>query len=265
MTSRMDRRHAIAALGAAGLGGLLAAGCSDDDDSSGSTTTTSDEATDTTGATTTTTGAGTGDTSDLVGRFEDATTCSLTPEETEGPYYLDVDLVRSDIREDRQGTALRLGVRVLDADCQPLPNAVVDVWHCDGEGLYSGYEEASQGGPGGGSATDDGTYLRGTQVTDANGIVQFTTTYPGWYQGRTVHIHAKAHLSNQEVLTTQFYFDEAVTATVYQQPPYASDTGRDTTNETDGLFLADTVLTLSQEGDGYLGLLNMSVEADDGA
>lgn len=262
MTSRFDRRRALGTLGAAGLSGLLAA-CGGDDD----TSTTTSSTTSTTGdATTTSTTAAAADSAagDLASRFGDAANCSLTPEETEGPYYLDLDLVRSDIREDQEGLTLTLGVRVLAADCAPIAGAVVDVWHCNALGIYSGYEQASQGGAGG-SQTDNETYCRGTQVTDSNGIVQFTTVYPGWYRGRTVHIHSKVHLSNTEVLTTQFYFDEAVTSTVYESAPYSSHNGRDTFNDDDGLFLDETVLTLSQESDGYLGLINVTVEAGDGA
>ena len=130
--------------------------------------------------------------------FGDSSSCTLTVEQTEGPYYFDADSIRSDIREDREGTRLRLAIRVRDADsCEPLKNAVVDLWHCDALGSYSGFEAASGGGPGGGGRTDDEKYLRGAQVTNADGIVEFVTVYPGWYQGRTVHIHGKVHVDNQ--------------------------------------------------------------------
>ena len=99
--------------------------------------------------------------------FDDSSSCTLTVEETEGPYYFDADSIRSDIREDREGTRLRLAIRVRDADsCEPLKNAVVDLWHCDALGSYSGFEAASGGGPGGGGRTDDEKYLRGAQVTN---------------------------------------------------------------------------------------------------
>jgi protocatechuate 3,4-dioxygenase beta subunit len=109
--------------------------------------------------------------------------------------------------------------------------------------------------------TDDDTFLRGVQVTDADGVVQFVTIYPGWYRGRTVHIHVKVHVDSATALTTQLYFDEDVTATVYGSEPYASDSGRGTFNDTDGIFDAANVLTLSQDGDGYLGVITFGVNA----
>ena len=115
---------------------------------------------------------------------------------------------------------------------------------------------------GGGKDEAEGTtFLRGTQTAGDDGIVEFATIYPGWYRGRTVHIHAKVHVDNATALTTQMYFDEDVTATVYETEPYASDGGRDTFNDTDGIFDAANVLTLSQDGDGYLGVITFGVNA----
>jgi protocatechuate 3,4-dioxygenase beta subunit len=194
--------------------------------------------------------------------FADASVCTLTAEETEGPYYFDVGSVRSAIREDREGTALRVAIQVQDvAACEPITNAVVDIWHCDAEGIYSGFESASQGGAGGSGPTDDDTFLRGVQVTDANGVVQFVTIYPGWYRGRTVHIHPKVHVDKATALTTQLYFDEDITASVYESEPHVSDTGRDTFDDNDGIFDAANILALSQDGDGYLGVITFGVNA----
>ncbi|HZY28312.1 MAG TPA: hypothetical protein VFE49_08670 [Jiangellaceae bacterium] len=112
----------------------------------------------------------------------------MTRELTEGPYYFDVDSIRSDIREDRPGTTLRLGILVQDSEtCAPIPDAVLDVWHCDAEGSYSrvrvgvpSVRRAAGGGPGRNSGpTDDETYLRGAHVTNAEGVVEFVTIYPG--------------------------------------------------------------------------------------
>jgi protocatechuate 3,4-dioxygenase beta subunit len=205
--------------------------------------------------------------------FDKAGSCGLTPEQTEGPYYLDIDSVRSDLREGKPGVPLRLAIRVRDiATCAPLANAAVDIWHCDALGIYSGFEAASVGaggaggpgrpgeGGGGSRATDATRYLRGTQVTNAAGIVEFTTVYPGWYRGRTVHIHSKVHLNNRELLTTQLFFDEDLTRTVYGRQPYASHPGRDTLNKNDGLFSDETILTVSKDGEGYLGLINFGVK-----
>jgi protocatechuate 3,4-dioxygenase beta subunit len=98
-------------------------------------------------------------------------------------------------------------------------------------------------------------------VTDSDGIVEFTTIYPGWYTGRTVHIHAKVHVDTATVLTTQLYFDEEITAAVYEQEPYSSDTERDTFNDTDGVFDEQLLLDLSERDDGYLGLISFDVDS----
>ena len=257
----LDRRQAlIAALGALGSSVVLAACGSGDGGGDAAPTTGADDGAG--ASTTTTAGVGRrGGAGDLAARFDQASSCQLTAELTDGPFYLDVDAIRADIREDREGQTLRVGIRVLDRACQPVPDAVVEIWHCDATGIYSGFEAASAGGgPGGGAAQiDDTRYLRGGQVTDARGIVQFTTVYPGWYRGRTAHIHSKVHLSNREALTTQLFFDEAVTDEVYRQEPYASDAGRDTSNATDSIFDADLVLTTTKEDDGYLGLITYVV------
>jgi protocatechuate 3,4-dioxygenase beta subunit len=220
----VSRRQALAGFGSVTLGALIAA-CSDDDDGSALE-----------GAT----NQGT------VSEFDGAARCTRTAEETEGPFYFEVDRVRSDIREGRPGSELRLGVRVRDlsAGCEPIRNAVVDVWHCDATGSYSERGEA---------------FLRGLQVTDNQGAVEFTTLYPGWYPGRTVHIHAKVHIDKQTVLTTQFYFADDFTDRVFSREPYSSDTGRDAFNDTDPLYERDLELTLSNEGNAYRGLITVDV------
>jgi protocatechuate 3,4-dioxygenase beta subunit len=234
VTRYLNRRQALAGLGTVSLGALLAA-CDDD---------TNDVATSDGG--TATVERETGSSSSKL--FDEAPSCVLTPEQTEGPFYFDVDKIRGDIREDTDGTELRLAIRVRDAqECEPIRNAVVDIWHCDALGSYSGF-------------TEQGTFLRGAQVTNAEGIVEFTTVYPGWYMGRTVHIHAKVHIDNTTALTTQLYFDEDVTAAVYEQEPYSSRTGRDTFNDDDGIYDERTQLKLSREDDGYAGAINFDVE-----
>jgi protocatechuate 3,4-dioxygenase beta subunit len=238
--SRLSRRQALAGFGSVSLGALLAA-CSGDDDSPTARVETSEG--------TTSTVEPRGSSSDLASRFDDAAVCTQTAEQTEGPFYFDVDSIRSDIREDREGATLRLGVRVRDAAaCEPIPNAVVDVWHCDATGGYSGFE-----------GEDGETYLRGAQATNRDGIVEFTTIYPGWYPGRTVHIHAKVHLDRQTVLTTQFYFDDEFSAKVFEGDAYASAAGRDAFNDTDGIYDRSLELTLSDDGDGHLGLITLDV------
>jgi protocatechuate 3,4-dioxygenase beta subunit len=232
MRHQLNRRQALAGFGTVSLGALLAA-CGGDDE--GSSQETAAEARTTEGR------------ASLADLFDDSSSCTLTPEETEGPYYFDADAIRSDIREGREGVSLRLAIRVRDAErCEPLPDAVVDVWHCDALGNYSSAGE---------------TYLRGTQVTNSDGIVEFRTIYPGWYMGRTVHIHVKVHLDKRAVLTTQLYFDEDVTASVYERNPYSSRPGRDAFNDTDAIFDERLLLRLSSEGDGRLGLISFDVEA----
>jgi protocatechuate 3,4-dioxygenase beta subunit len=154
-------------------------------------------------------------------------------------------------------------VRVRDAaSCEPIENAVVDIWHCDATGLYSGFESASTGaGPGGGGPTDDETYLRGAQATNEDGIVQFRTIYPGWYRGRTVHIHAKVHLDRRTALTSHLYFADDVTERVYARDPYRAVGRRDTLNADDGIYREELELTLRDEGgDGVLGLITLDVD-----
>jgi protocatechuate 3,4-dioxygenase beta subunit len=233
----------------------------------------------------------------------------LTKEETQGPYWFDVDTIRSDIREDRPGTTLRLAVRVQDLSrcsagksAAPVANSVVEIWHCDAGGVYSGFESSStaggnppaggppaggppaggppQGGapggpdPGAGETSngsysvgdteaatgDDGTYLRGAQVADSTGIVRFTTIYPGWYRGRTMHIHAKVHVAKKTILTTQFFVDDALTDRVYAAAPYDAHTGRDTTNADDTIFDDTGLLTVQRLDDGYLGVINLGID-----
>lgn len=266
---RVSRRRLFAGISSVGLGSLLAA-CGPDKPA----VTTSTGAVVTPDATTA---------KDLTSLFAGANTCTLTATTTQGPYYFDADKVRGDIREDKQGVRLRLAIKVQDSEtCKPLSNAVVEIWHCDAGGVYSGFESASTGGgrgaPGGppgssgdtsngsystgdseASPTDDGTYLRGAQVTDPGGIVQFATIYPGWYRGRTVHIHLKVHLDKKTVLTTQLYMDEAVNDAVFATAPYREHTGRDTTNDNDDIFDTSGLLTLQRQGSGYLGVVNLGI------
>lgn len=240
MTRALNRRQALAALGTVSLGTLLAACGEESGNDSTVTTEEGAEATVQPRSTPSRTPAE---------RFDESATCTVTPELTEGPFYLDVDSIRSDIRDDREGIRLRLALRVRDAgSCEPIENAVVDIWHCDAAGSYSGVQGDSR------------TYLRGAQVTNAQGVVEFTTIYPGWYQGRTIHIHAKVHLDNRTVLTTQLFFDEAVTNDVLATRAYAGRGDRDTSNESDGIFAEQLVVTTTKEDAGYTGVLTFDVQ-----
>ena len=124
----------------------------------------------------------------------------LTPQATEGPFYFDPKLVRADIAEGKHGAPLTLTLQMVNAkDCARLEQARVDVWHSDGLGLYSGFAAQETG-----SARGE-TFLRGTQFANADGEVRFETIYPGWYPGRTPHIHFKVATASGGLLTSQFY------------------------------------------------------------
>jgi protocatechuate 3,4-dioxygenase beta subunit len=182
-----------------------------------------------------------------------AVTCILSPEQTEGPYYIDGEKVRRDITEGKAGVALTLRTTVVDAStCKAIKGAAVDVWHCDALGVYSGF----------GSGARSRTFLRGIQRTDAKGLAVFETLYPGWYQGRTVHVHVKVHLGGTVVHTGQLYFPEGVTDAVYNRSPYRSRPDRTTRNPDDSVFVNGgkrSMLTLRKSGSGYVAAITMGV------
>jgi protocatechuate 3,4-dioxygenase beta subunit len=257
MTRRaINRRQALSMLGGAGLGALALGACTSDDER-GAAATSAPAAGVSAETSQPAAAAAAGEVTAAM--FGAAASCAVTPEQTEGPYYIDVDKIRADIREDREGTPLRVAVRVVDKDgCTPIKDAILEIWHCDAGGLYSGFEAASQGG---GGARDDKRYLRGAQTTNADGIAVITTIYPGWYRGRTVHIHAKVALTNTELLTTQLYFDDATTDRVFAAAPYSANPDRDTRNDDDGIFRNETTMTVSEDGNGYVGLITIGVAA----
>ena len=183
--------------------------------------------------------------------------CTLTPEQIEGPFYLAQTRMREAISEDKPGVPLQLILRVVEASasCAPISKAAVDVWQCDALGIYSGYEGAAIA-PRHVEPVDDKTFLRGTQLTDAAGAVRFRTIYPGWYSGRTPHVHLKLRVG-AKAATTQLYFPDEVTNAVYARAPYDRHPNRDTTNTTDRFLgsIADKSLvmwTMSRDGDGYI-------------
>jgi protocatechuate 3,4-dioxygenase beta subunit len=184
-----------------------------------------------------------------------AVDCVLTPEQTEGPYYIADEAVRADITEGRPGTPLTLVLTVAQAgSCKVIPGATVEIWHADAGGNYSGF----------GATASNKTFLRGGQKTDAGGKATFKTIYPGWYQGRTVHIHVKVHAGGNVVHTGQLYFDEQTSNAVYAQAPYSSRGRQDTTNSQDGIYRsggAASTLKLTKDGAGYLGTLTLGVKA----
>jgi protocatechuate 3,4-dioxygenase beta subunit len=181
-------------------------------------------------------------------------TCVLAPEMTEGPYYVEGDKVRRNITEGKPGVPLALRLTVVDVStCKPIKGAAVDIWHCDAGGVYS--ETSVQN-------TESLTFLRGIQRTDKKGFAIFRTIYPGWYQGRTVHIHVKVYLGGATVHTGQLFFPDTVTDTVYKRAPYASRPNRDPRNATDSIFRNGgrrSLLKLTKSGTGYAGRITMGV------
>ena len=182
-----------------------------------------------------------------------AVSCVLTPELTEGPYYVAGEKVRRDIREGHPGARLSLQLRVLNvANCKPIQGAAVDIWHADAAGNYSNF----------GSDTSSRTFLRGIQKTDKNGLAIFTTIYPGWYQGRAVHIHVKVHVGGNVVHTGQFFFTDALTQAVYKAAPYKTRGNPDTPNARDSIFVNGgkrSLLSVQRSGAGYIGSIAMGV------
>ncbi|KAL0491519.1 catechol dioxygenase [Acrasis kona] len=174
--------------------------------------------------------------------------CVLTSEETVGPYYVENMPFRQDVREDRQGIPLKLNITVVDtnSECKPLPGAVVEIWHCDSQGVYSHYQAQSLGT---GSQTDDSTFLRGKTYSDSKGVASFITIYPGWYEGRTVHIHVRVHFGGLIVHTGQLYFNETITDWVSKISPYSSHSIDIVSHAEDGIFNIDGLATAYFLGD----------------
>ena len=227
----LRRRELLVALAGIGVAGLWQAACGSGDSQSDSST-----------ATTSTSGA-------------DAAPpdCVLTPESTEGPYYLPGQPTRRDITEGRPGEPLALQVSVVDAgSCKPMERADVELWHADAEGVYSGVDG------------NDQHFLRGHQRSDAKGRARFDTIYPGWYPGRTPHIHLKVHVGGAEVHTGQLFFDDRTSASVYRTSEYESRGEPDTTNGTDSIYAAAgageaTVRVARRNGGGYDGRITVGV------
>jgi protocatechuate 3,4-dioxygenase beta subunit len=199
--------------------------------------------------------------------------CIVRPELTLGPYFVDGQLNRSDIRSDpsdnsvREGVPLALNINVADVggnSCSPIEGAQMDVWHCDANGQYSGVSDQ-------GFNTQGQQFLRGYQLSSAGGAVQFQTIYPGWYSGRAVHIHFTIRTTgadgNEYQFTSQFFFDENLTDQVHALEPYANKGQRNTRNENDNIFMnGGDQLLLHLQGDpagGYSGSMSIGLDLTD--
>ena len=210
-------------------------------------------------------------------------TCSLTtssvtlqgtPQQIEGPYFVEDMPNRSDIRSDtsngsvEQGIPLRLVIHIYgvnDGSCVPLKGAKLDLWHANSQGIYSGVKDMG---------TAENNFLRGYQVTDNNGTVEFTTIYPGWYEGRAIHIHDKVRIFNGQEKelewTAQLYFNNSINEQVHEQTPYNSHGPVKTTNEQDMIYTGASadglihknsgeqlMVNLTKQGASYLGTFNV--------
>ncbi|MGQ0764832.1 MAG: intradiol ring-cleavage dioxygenase [Gemmatimonadota bacterium] len=192
--------------------------------------------------------------------------CVVRPAQTEGPYFVDEKLNRSDIRPDpgsdrrTEGWLLDLEVhvgRVTGNSCEPLQGALVDLWQCDAVGIYSGVRDTNNL-----FDTRGQKFLRGHQLTSEDGVARFTTIFPGWYEGRTAHIHFKIRLDRPGQnaraydFTSQIYFDDALADAVYGQAPYNSNTQRRQKNAQDGIYRrggSQLLVPLDRKGAGLAG------------
>ncbi len=196
--------------------------------------------------------------------------CIVTPQQTEGPYFVDNQLRRGDLRLDpatgtlTPGMPLTLSITVAQLNgggCRPLNGAIVDVWQCDAHGQYSGVADRRQG-----VDTRESNVLRGHQVTGADGRVEFTTIYPGWYPGRAVHIHFKVRTSESSgragEFTSQWYFEDTVSDDVFAAGPYAEHSDRRVRNDRDGIYRRggrELMLALQKTDEGFHGTFDLGV------
>jgi protocatechuate 3,4-dioxygenase beta subunit len=208
--------------------------------------------------------------------------CVAKPELTVGPYFVDKQLNRSDIRIEPSTGAVKPGAelaltfnvkQIASGQCTPLKDAMVDVWHCDAAGQYSGVNDNMIG-----FNTVGQKFLRGYQITDSAGVARFVTIYPGWYQGRTVHIHFKIRTPAQSALagdeaktyefTSQLFFDDTLTDRVFTRAPYAAKGQRDLRNTNDGIFQQSggaLMLDVAPSGERYTGSFDVALDLSDTA
>lgn len=188
--------------------------------------------------------------------------CTLTPASVSGPFYFDPKLDRSDITDKFPGAPLRMRFVVMDAaTCTPVPGARVDVWQTRADGYYSGYPRQ---GDRRNVDTSGTTFLRGHQIADSRGEVTFRSIYPGWYLGRTVHVHFKILIDGKDLLTGQMYFPDALSQYIFANVgAYQRKIVRNVFNGDDELALSDTTrggfCDIREEADHYLATLIVAV------
>ncbi|THH00662.1 hypothetical protein EW145_g7045 [Phellinidium pouzarii] len=212
-------------------------------------------------------------------------TCVTAPEIEEGPYYVNNELVRQDLTEDQKGVPLRLDIGVIDtATCEPVQDAFIEIWSCNATGVYGAFESNIGGPPPGAPAMSSrNTWLRGGHATDATGTVELTTIYPGFYYGRTIHVHLMVHLgwevaANGSIISHagsiahigQLFFDEPWNDRVLSTQPYTDNTARRTLNTQDHDFArasidgSSAVVQLDMLGDavedGLLGFITIGID-----
>jgi len=205
--------------------------------------------------------------------------CVVRPELIEGPYFVDKMANRADLRTEPGVNGLAPGAR-LDltfnvssvvgtngTSCAPLAGAVVDLWACDAQGVYSGVNDRIVG-----FNTVGKTVLRGYQLTDAAGAARFTTIYPGWYQGRAVHLHFKIRTTTSEKaayeFTSQLFFDDVVSDELFKTAPYKRPGARDTRNANDMFFRQagdQLLLALEKKGADFQGAFNVGLDLSNAA
>ena len=192
--------------------------------------------------------------------------CRPWAEQDEGPYHRDAQPVRRDVVEDREGVPLQLGIRLSDLGGSPVATDV-EIWQCDALGRYSGFQPPKTTRPV--TSADaphaqylpDQTFLRGVQPTDEAGMVEFRTIYPGWYPGRTVHIHVIVR-ADDATFTSQLYFEDELSDAVFASVPYSSRPGRDTTNGSDSIFPTGgdpAVLDVTPIRDGHRAAIGLAL------
>ncbi|UJR36302.1 hypothetical protein I4U23_029031 [Adineta vaga] len=206
-----------------------------------------------------------------------SSSCILTPQATEGPYYWNAT-IRQNITEGKSGIPLRLSISVIDTNnCSPLVGALVDLWHCDSIGIYSHYIAASQGIQN--SVNDNQTFFRGLALTNVNGIATFDTIYPGWYEGRATHIHLKVHVGMNVTSNTsgtysgghvshtgQLFFNDTLTDSVALLSPYSTHTIVRTRNSEDNIYASSngsvTIVSITQNSVmNYSGTVTVGVNS----